>query len=122
MSGCANTDNTFLPLGIEGKNLTELRIGISPDYPPLAFKEEGKLQGAEVEMAKTLAYYLNVKIVFVELPWKKLIPGLLNNRIDIIMSGLSITPERERNVNFAQPYMQVGQMTLIRKNEKKLLN
>ena len=35
------------------------------------------------------------------------------------MSGITITPERERYVNFAQPYIQVGQMTLIRKNEKK---
>lgn len=119
-SGCAEKENSFVPLEIEGKNLKTLRVGISPDYPPLAFREERKLQGAEVEMAKTLAYYLNVKVVFVELPWKKLIPGLLNNRIDVIMSGLSITPERERKVNFIQPYMEVGQMALIRKDEKKL--
>ena len=119
VTGCAEKGNTFIPLEMEGKNIKSLRVGISPDYPPLAFKENGALQGAEVEMAKTLAYYLNVKIVFVQLPWNKLIPGLLNNRVDVVMSGLSITPERERNVNFIQPYMKVGQMALIRKNEKK---
>ena len=117
--GCADKSNTFSPLEGDNKNIKTLRVGISPDYPPLAFKGEGRLQGAEVEMAKTLAYYLNVNIVFVELPWKKLIPGLLNNKVDVIMSGMTITPERERYVNFAQPYIQVGQMTLIRKNEKK---
>ncbi len=119
VTGCTEKSNTFVPLDIGDKNIKSLRVGISPDYPPLAFKEDGKLQGAEVEMAKTLAYYLNVKIVFVQLSWNKLIPALLDNRIDAIMSGLSITPEREREVNFIQPYMEIGQMALIRKNEKK---
>ena len=83
--GCADKSNSFSPLEGDTKNIKTLRVGISPVYPPLAFKEEGKLEGAEVEMAKTLAYYLNVKIAFVKLPWKKLIPGLLNNKVDVIM-------------------------------------
>jgi ABC-type amino acid transport substrate-binding protein len=120
ISGCAEKEIAFVPLQIEDKKTKTLRVGISPDYPPLAFKEKGNLTGAEVEMATTLAYYLNVKIVFVESPWDRLIPNLLNDRIDVIMSGLSITPERESSVNFVQPYMKVGQMALVRQNEKKL--
>ena len=56
--GCTDKNNSFSPLEGDNKNIKTLRVGISPDYPPLGFKEEGKFQGAEVEMAKTLAYYL----------------------------------------------------------------
>lgn len=92
-----------------------LRVGISPIYPPLAFKENGQLKGVEVDFANKLAETLGVKITLVELPWDGLIPALNSGKIDVIMSGMSITPERSKLVNFTQPYLEVGQMAIIRK-------
>lgn len=115
--GCTSNTESFSPYGNSEANLKELRVGLAPDYPPIVFKERDKLQGIEVDMAKKLAYDLNVRIDFVELPRNQLIPALTGNRIDIIMSGMSITAERQRQVAFIEPYLQVGQMALIRKNE-----
>ncbi len=117
LSGCASNAEIFSPYGNDAAKLRELKVGIAPDYPPIAFKEKGKLLGIEVDMAKKLAYDLNVRIIFVELPRDELIPALTENRIDVIMSGMSITPERQRQVEFIQPYLQIGQMGLIRKND-----
>ena len=115
--GCAGKSETFVPFE-KSKNLKELRVGLVTDYPPLAFEEAGQVQGVEVELAKLVAFDLNREIVFKTMAFDDLIPALVNGRIDIIMSGMSITPGRERQVAFAQPYLQVGQMALIRANER----
>lgn len=92
-----------------------LRAGIAPIYPPLAYVKDGKLAGVEVDLADGLDEDLDTDIEFVELQWEELIPALQAGRIDLIMSGMSITPERAAQVSFAEPYLQVGQMAVIRK-------
>lgn len=91
-----------------------LRVGLSPDYPPLAYKQDGKLTGIEVLAAKNLAAQLGREARFVEKPFSELIPALEAGEIDIIMSGMTITPERAQQVNFSKPYMDAGQMAIIR--------
>ena len=96
----------------------ELRIGISPDYPPLASKDTRfGLVGIEVELANELAKQLGKQILFVETPFPELIKALLEDRIDIIMSGMSVTAERVKLVNFTDSYALIGQMALVRTND-----
>ena len=93
----------------------ELHVGIAANYPPLAFKQDGQLTGIEVEFARQLGTDLGVKIVFVETPFPDLIPALLAGRIDVIMSGMSITDDRQKMVSFTHSYLRVGQMRLMRR-------
>lgn len=95
----------------------ELRAGITPTYPPLAFEENGKIVGMEADFARRLSTELAQPIRFVEMPLSELIPALDAGRIDVIMSGLSITAERARLVSFTRPYLRVGQMALIRRTD-----
>lgn len=98
-----------------------LRVGIATVYPPLAFKENGEIKGVEVDFAHQLAKDLGLELTFVELPWTGLIPALTEGRVDVIMSGMSITEERSKLVDFTQPYLRVGQMALIRKADYQRL-
>jgi polar amino acid transport system substrate-binding protein len=91
-----------------------LRVGTTADYRPLVFKENGKIAGLEADFAVALAEDLDIPIDLVEVPWTELIPALRDRRIDVIMSGMSITEARSQLVSFADPYMQIGQMALIR--------
>jgi polar amino acid transport system substrate-binding protein len=91
-----------------------LRIGAAPDYPPLVFKKGGGIVGIEADLARRLGEQLRRQVEWNELPWPALIPALLQGHIDIIMSGMSITPERGRAVLFPEPYLRVGQMAIIR--------
>ena len=95
----------------------EIRVGIAPIYPPLAFKEDGQLKGMEVDFAHQLALDLGIKFVLVELPWDDLIPALRAGRIDVIMSGMSVTDERSKLVSFTDWYVRAGQMALIRRKD-----
>lgn len=94
-----------------------LRVGVAPDYPPLAYRHDGRIQGVEVDFAHKLAGDLGVEVVLVETTWDQLIPALREDRIDVIMSGMSITEQRQRLVRFTDPYLKVGQMALVRRSE-----
>jgi ABC-type amino acid transport substrate-binding protein len=91
-----------------------LRIGITPDYPPLIFKAGEEIRGAEADFGNLLAKGLQRTPQFVEFPWEELIPALIGGKIDIIMSGMSITDARKVRVDFTEPYMKGGLMTLMR--------
>ncbi len=93
----------------------ELRVGIAPIYPPLAFKKDGQLRGIEVDFANRLGKELGTTVKFVEVAWEDLIPALQERRVDVIMSGMSVTPERQKSVSFVDPYLRVGQMALVRR-------
>jgi ABC-type amino acid transport substrate-binding protein len=91
---------------------------MAPNYPPIVFKEEGRLTGLEAELARGLEGELGRRIELVEVEWEGLIPALEAGQIDVIMSGMSITEERARRVRFVASYLQVGQMSIIRKADR----
>lgn len=92
----------------------DLRVGISPDMPPLAYLEQGKLTGIETAAAESLGKLMGKDVDFVQLPFAELVPALQAGKIDIIMSGMSITAERSKHVSFTNSYMDAGQMAIIR--------
>jgi polar amino acid transport system substrate-binding protein len=91
-----------------------LRVALSPDYPPLVFKEDGKLVGIEVANAHEVARILGRDLQFVEMPMQGFISALEAGSVDVVMSGFSVTAERRAQVAFTQPFMEVGQMAIIR--------
>jgi polar amino acid transport system substrate-binding protein len=95
-----------------------LRVGVTPNAPPMIFKEAGQVTGVEAELAEALGRDLNRRVVFVEEKWEDLIDALTENRFDIIMSGMSITLPRSYRMEFCEPYLKVGQIVLTRTGEK----
>ena len=91
-----------------------LRIGITPNYPPLIFKSGEEIKGAEADFGNLLAKELKKTPKYIELSWDDQIPALLGGKIDIIMSGMSITDARKVRINFTEPYLKSGLMTLMR--------
>jgi len=94
-----------------------LRVGLSPDYPPLAFRSGDRIVGLEADNARAVGEILSREISLVPLAFEALIPALLAGRIDVIMSGLSVTAERSRRVSFADPYLRVGQMAILHRDK-----
>jgi polar amino acid transport system substrate-binding protein len=107
---------------VAAKPPAELRVGITTNYPPIAFEENGKVVGVEADLAKKLGEELPTKITFVELDWDDLWSALRDGKIDVVMSGVSITERRSQLVSFADPYLRVGQMALVRKTDMAKLS
>ena len=93
----------------------ELRIGTSGNQPPFTAKsKEGPLMGYEVELAEMLSEAMGVKPRFVRRPFSELLPALEKGEIDVIMSGMTITPERNVRIAFAGPYIVSGKSILAK--------
>jgi ABC-type amino acid transport substrate-binding protein len=85
-----------------------LRVGVSPDAPPIAFMREGRIVGVEPDLAQALVNHFQRPLALVPMDWQSLIRALLAGRVDAIMSGMTITQLREVRVAFADPYMRSG--------------
>jgi polar amino acid transport system substrate-binding protein len=117
LSGCAPAgQNTAASTSI-APDQNILRVGVSTISPPLIFRKGNKIVGLEADLAVELAKFLGKSVRYVELEWDDQIPALLENRIDIIMSGMSITPLRKVRVDFSLSYFESGQMALIRRKD-----
>ena len=77
-------------------------MGLSATQPPLNMKNRaGEIIGLEVELAEILAQSMNIELRFVERPFAELIDALENDEVDLVISGMTITPERNARVAFA---------------------
>ena len=94
-----------------------LRVGVTTNAQPLIYRQGNTIVGLEADFARELAKYLGKSLQFVELDWEDLIPALIANKIDIIMSGMSINRLREVRIAFTIPYFKSGLMALIRRED-----
>lgn len=93
-----------------------LRVGMEPGYMPFELtNKKGEIVGFDVDMAKRMAKAMNVKLELVSTAWDGIIPALLTNKFDILMSGMTLTQERNMKINFADPYIVIGQTILLKK-------
>lgn len=86
----------------------EITVGVSILPPWVMKNKEGDLIGFEIDITNQLAKDLGVKVKFKEYQWHEMIPALIKGEIDIIASGLSITPKRLLEINFSDPYSSSG--------------
>ena len=87
----------------------KLRVGMSTFVPWAMRDKEGNLIGFEIDVAKKLAEDMGVEIEFVPTAWSGIIPALLAKKFDVVVGGMSITPQRNLTVNFTIPYAHSGQ-------------
>ena len=107
----------FLLLGSPAMSADALRVGMSADYPPIHFKQDGRYLGIEADNATAVGEILSRKVEILELPFDELFPALKAGKVDVLMAGLSVTAERSQQVQFTEPYMRVGQMAIMHKSK-----
>lgn len=100
----------------------ELVVGLSADYAPYEFHADvdgkDKIVGFDVSIAEKIAKDMGVKLKIEELGFDALLGALKTGKIDLVISGMSITEERLKEVDFSDPYFVVQQKVLVRKDDK----
>ncbi len=93
----------------------ELTVGTSGDQPPLnATTRDGKIIGLEADLAALMASAMGVKLRMVGMPFADLLPTLKKGDIDLILSGMTMTPKRNLDVAFVGPYYVTGKAFLTK--------
>lgn len=94
----------------------QLSVCMEPGYMPFEMKDKkGRIIGYDVDMAKRMAKEMGVKLKLVPTAWDGIIAALIVGKCDMIMSGMTITQQRNLKVNFANPYIVVGQTVMAKK-------
>lgn len=101
-----------------------LKVGVTGDYQPMTWydKKTQRYVGFDIDMAKYIAQHLHAKLVFVKTTWKTLEQDLLNEKFDIAISGVSITPEREKKFVFSNVVLTDKKVVVLRCADEKKLN
>lgn len=83
----------------------KLQAGSDTAFPPFEYSDgKGGYIGFDVDMMTALCKKMGLELVVVPTAWDGIIPALVSDRFDIIMSAMSITPERLEQINFSDPY------------------
>jgi polar amino acid transport system substrate-binding protein len=91
----------------------ELRVATSGTQPPFnAVSKDGELIGLEVDLARLLAEAIGVDLSLTSMAFPDLLPALQQGKVDMVLSGISITAERSREFAFVGPYLLSGKSLL----------
>lgn len=93
------------PKGGQAKTDKVYVIGTNAEYPPFEYLEDGKVCGLDADIIAAIAQKLDIQYKWSNTNFDGLIPALQTKKMDAVIAGMSITPERAKAVNFSIPYL-----------------
>lgn len=85
-------------------------------WPPLEYIDEsGNLTGFEVELVPMIGEKVGVKMEAKNIPWDTIFAGLANGQYDGVASGVSVTEDRKKTMDFSTPILEAGQVIIVKK-------
>ena len=121
LAGCAEMNQTTKPSSSSVMDRVisrgELRVGVSGDMPPMnLLTKEDKVIGMDVDLATMIAEAMGVKLSMQRIDFKGLLPALESGSIDMIVSNMTMTPDRNLKVAFVGPYFTSGKAFLTKRS------
>lgn len=96
------------------KSAGEMKIAMTGQYPPFNFvNDKNEVVGFDASIGTEIAKRIGVKGTIVTTAWDGIIAGLLANKFDTIVGSMTITPEREKAVDFVGPYYHAGRGVFV---------
>src|SRR6266404_2751408 len=94
----------------------KLIIGTDPTFQPMEYMQNRKMIGYDIDLANLLAKQLGVQVEFKNIVFDNLFSALEQKQIDIIISAVTNTPERQKKYKFSEQYLNAGQIIITRKD------
>lgn len=99
----------------------KLVVGSISDYPPMEFIDEsGNIVGYDIDVTKEIASELGVTPEYKQILWGDLFDAVKSGEVDIIISAITITPERSEEMLFSSPYFEAGQVITVQKDNQDI--
>ena len=92
-----------------------LRMGTNATFPPYEFVgDDGNVQGIDVDIAAAIADKLGMKLEVTDMEFDSLIPALQSDTVDVALAGMTVTPDRQENVDFSDSYAKGVQVIIVK--------
>ena len=109
------------PVGVESakqdKSKDQLVVATNAEFEPFEYKEGNKFYGIDMEIAKLLADKLNKELVIVDMAFDAVLLSVQQQKADIGMAGLTVTPERAKQVDFCDSYYNAAQKLVVKADD-----
>ncbi len=97
----------------------KLVAGVEAAFPPWAYVEDGEYKGIAIDAMREIAKKQDMDVEFKDLPWPSLIPALAKGRIDLLVTGLNVTPKRAKALDFSIPWWENDDEVLVPEDSDK---
>lgn len=104
----------------ESKPANTLRVGTEAAYAPFEYQEGGQIKGFDIDLMTAIAREMGRPVEFHNAEFQGLVPGLKTDKFDIVVSCVTITEERRKEVDFSDPYYDAGQIVAVRAEEQSI--
>lgn len=112
-------DNTASSTSNDSKDKKVLKMATSADFPPFESRDtKGEFIGFDIELAKIIAKELGYELEIEDMKFDGLVGALQAKRVDFVMSGMSATDKRKKNVDFSNAYQRSGEMFIMKDGTK----
>ncbi|NLY74525.1 MAG: basic amino acid ABC transporter substrate-binding protein [Firmicutes bacterium] len=92
-----------------------LNVGTDATYEPFEYIDEsGNYVGFDMELIKMVADELGMELKIHNVNWDGIIPGLINGNYDCLISAMTITEERQKQISFSDPYFSIKQVIVVK--------
>ena len=95
-----------------------LTVGSDIPYPPFEFRKGGKLVGLDIDLVNEIASRLELETEIIDTGFDTIFSQLAGGRYDVVVAASTITPEREKEVNFSDPYYNSQQSLTVNTTER----
>lgn len=109
LTGCGSKDTSLADVQKAGK----LVIATSPDFPPFENLENSEVVGIEIDLLNMICEDLGVELDIQQMDFDSVLPGVQAGKYNVGVSGISVTPDREKNVLFTKPYCLAAQAIVV---------
>ena len=92
----------------------ELVLGTSGNMPSMSETRDGKVVGFDIDLARLMASGMGVKLNIKTMPFNELLPALQNGDVDVVISNITMNPQRNMSVAFVGPYMTSGKCVITK--------
>ncbi|MCY6484401.1 transporter substrate-binding domain-containing protein [Clostridium aestuarii] len=119
--GCGDNKGSEKDIVNENGIPNKIIVGLDDSFPPMGFRsEEDEIIGFDIDMANEMAKRMGVEIEYMPTEWSGVIPSLKSKKFTIIISAMSVSEERKKEIAFSNPYILEKQVIVVKKDNTSI--
>lgn len=111
---------TLIIIGCTKKEENKLYVGTNAEFQPFEYREGNKIVGFDIDLINEISKICDFNVEIVDMKFDGLLPSMEAKKIDLIIAGMTKTDEREKFVNFSEPYYNSKQIIIVHKDNEDI--